>query len=402
MTSMEKYYADRVAAMAGSELGDLMRLVGRDDIISFAGGIPSPDIFPLQELKEITAAILEKEYRQAFQYSSTEGRTDLKDYIVDFLSRRGIKTKREELIITSGSQQALDMIAKVFINPGDPVLVEKPGYVGGIGAFKSYQADIIGIPMEEDGISIEQLEAGLKDLAAQGRQAKFIYLVPDYSNPSGTRLAPKKRKKVLELAGEYDFYILEDTPYSELNYYEERLDFIKKFDRDNRVILLGTFSKFFVPGLRVAWVCAPAPFIELLGRTKQNADLASNTIGQLIIVRAGEKGLIEAQARKVHSFYRERLEAMGRALEEFFPAETSWFKPRGGFFYWVRLPAGFNSKELLKRAIEEEKVAFVPGTAFFADPADGYPYMRLSFSELEPSRIREGLKKLARLIASGP
>lgn len=398
---MEKYYADRVAAMAGSELGDLMRLVGRDDIISFAGGIPSPDIFPLQEIKEITAAILEEEYRQAFQYTSTEGRTDLKDYIVDFLSRRDIKTNREELIITSGSQQALDMIAKVFINPGDPVLVEKPGYVGGIGAFKSYQARIIGIPMEEDGISIERLEANLKDLAAQGQQAKFIYLVPDYSNPSGTRLAPEKRKKVLELAGKYDFYILEDTPYSELNYYEERLDFIKKFDHDNRVILLGTFSKFFVPGLRVAWVCAPAPFIDLLGRTKQNADLASSTIGQLIITRAGEKGLIESQARKVHSFYRQRLEAMGRALEKFFPAETSWFKPRGGFFFWVRLPAGFNSKELLKRSIQEEKVAFVPGTAFFADPSDGYPYVRLSFSDLEPPMIQEGIKKLGRLITSG-
>jgi len=398
---MKKYYADRVDAMAGSELGDLMRLVGRDDIISFAGGIPSPDIFPLQEIKEIIDEILEEQYRQAFQYSSTEGRAELKDYIVDFLSRRDVKTSREELIITSGSQQALDLIAKVFINPGDPVLVEKPGYVGGIGALKSYQARITGIPVEEDGISIERLEANLKELTGQGQQAKYIYLVPDYSNPSGARLSPEKRKKVLELAEKYDFYILEDTPYSELNYYEERLDFIKKFDPDNRVILMGTFSKFFVPGLRVAWVCAPPSFIELLSRTKQNADLASSTIGQLIVTRAGEKGLIESQARKIHSFYRQRLEAMSQALEEFFPAGTSWFKPRGGFFFWVKLPPGFNSKELLKRSVHEEKVAFVPGTAFFAEPPDGHPYIRLSFSDIEPAMIKEGIKRLARIIVSG-
>lgn len=397
---MKEYFADRVGTMAGGELGDLMRLVGRDDIISFAGGIPSPDIFPTEELKEIILEIFEKERRQAFQYSSTEGRNDLRDYIVEFLSRRGIKTKREELIITSGSQQALDLIAKVLVNPGDPVLVEKPGYVGGIGALKSYQAQVIGIDMKEDGISIDRLEETLEKTVGGGRPVKYIYLVPDYSNPSGARLSAEKRRKVLDLAGKYDFYIMEDTPYSELNYYEKRLDFIKEYDRENRVVLLGSFSKFFVPGLRVAWTCAPRPFIDLLSRAKQDADLASNTIGQLIIARAGEKGLVEIQARRVQPFYRQRLETMGKALDKYFPATTSWFTPRGGFFFWVKLPAGVNSKELLKKAIKEEKVAFVPGTAFFADPADGLSYIRLSFSDIEPAMIEEGIKRLGQLITA--
>jgi 2-aminoadipate transaminase len=397
--AVKEYYAERVGTMAGGELGDLMRLVGRDDIISFAGGIPSPDVFPLAELKEITLGLFENEPRQVFQYSSTEGRNELKDFIVEFLSRRGVNTSREELIITSGSQQALDLVAKVLVDPGDPVLVEKPGYVGGIGALKSYQARILGIDMEEDGISIDCLEETLKKTVGKERPVKYIYLVPDYSNPSGARLSVEKRRKILDLAGKYNFYILEDTPYSELSYYEERLDYIKKYDEENRVIMLGSFSKFFVPGLRVAWVCAPRPFIELLSRAKQDADLASSTIGQLIITRAGEKGLVETQARKVREFYRLRLEAMGRALEKYFPAETSWFTPRGGFFFWVKLPAGVNSKELLAKTIDEDKVAFVPGTAFFADPKDGYSYVRLSFSDIEPAMIEEGIKRLGEAIA---
>lgn len=399
---MKEYYAERVGTMAGGELGDLMRLVGRDDIISFAGGIPSPDIFPLEELKEIIRELLADEPRQVFQYSSTEGRIDLKDCIVEFLSRRGVKTSREELIITSGSQQALDLIAKVLVDPGDPVLVEKPGYVGGIGALKCYQARVTGIDMEEDGISIDCLEETVKKIVSEGRPVKYIYLVPDYSNPSGARLSAEKRRKILDLAGKYNFYILEDTPYSELNYYEERLDFIKEYDQENRVILLGSFSKFFVPGLRVAWVCAPRPFIDLLSRAKQDADLASSTIGQLVITRAGEKGLVETQARRVQPFYRERLEAMGTALDKYFPAETSWFTPRGGFFFWVKLPAGLNSKELLAKTIAEEKVAFVPGTAFFADPQDGYSYLRLSFSDIKPAMIEEGIKRLGQAIAGYP
>lgn len=394
---MKNLFANRVKQMENGELGDLMRLIGRDDIISFAGGIPSVEIFPLKELNRITEELLNNNSQGMFQYSSTEGSDLLKDYLINFLARRGIDTGREELIITTGSQQALDLVSKIFINPGDRVVVEKPGYVGGIGAIKSYEADILSIEMEEDGIDIVELEQMLNLLDAQGKGVKFIYLVPDYSNPSGARLSLSKRKKILKMAERFDFYIIEDTPYSELNYFDSRIDYIKKFDENERVILLGTFSKFFVPGLRIGWVCADREIIKLLSRAKQNTDLASNSFGQLILYQAGIRGLVEKQAKDIKPFYKERLEAMSQALEDFFPENTSWFNSQGGFFFWVHLPEEVNSRKLLNKAIRN-KVAFVTGCSFFDDPEEGNHYMRLSFSDTVPSDIKQGIKRLGSLI----
>lgn len=236
--------ARRVKQMENGELAGLMGLIDRDDIISFAGGIPDECIFPHEQLCEITESLFEKLGSKVFQYSSTEGNRELREYLVDFLAERGIKTSFDELIITTGSQQGLDLVSKIFIDPGDIVFTEKPGYVGGIGAIKSYEAELIGIDMESDGINVEQLETELKRCSFEGRKAKFIYLVPDYSNPSGIRLSLEKRIRILELAEEYDFYILEDTPYSELTYYHETIPYIKALDKNRRVILMGTFSKF--------------------------------------------------------------------------------------------------------------------------------------------------------------
>ena len=383
--------------MKNKELGDLMRIIGRDDLISFAGGIPCPEIFPVEELNEITEEIMVGKGKEFYQYSSTEGNNPLRDFLVEFLGQRGLAVKRDELIITSGSQQALDLVAKLFLNPGDRIAVEQPGYVGAIGAFKSYEADIMGVPMEKEGINVEILEEKLHRLKKQGEKIKFIYLVPDYSNPSGARLSLEKRKKILELASIYDFHIIEDTPYSELNYYDERLDFIKEYDSEGRVILLGSFSKFFVPGFRVAWVYSDSKFTKLLSRGKQYADLASATPGQLILNQAGRQGLLEKQIERIAPFYRERLAAMGRALNEHFPAETDWHKPKGGFFFWVKLPEEVDSRELLDRAIEK-KVAFVTGRAFFVNPDDGSRYMRLSFSDTVPANIKKGIEILGDLI----
>ncbi len=390
---MENLYAERLKCMENSELGDLMRLIGKDEIISFAGGIPSPSVFPGEELREIINELLQKNNNKIFQYSSVEGNKQLKDYIASYLQKREIKTEPEQVIITTGSQQALDLISKIFINPGDKVIIEKPGYMGGIGAIKSYEADIISIEMESDGINVKKMEKILTDMYSKGEIIKFVYLVPDYSNPSGIRLSLPKRKKILKLAEKYNFYIIEDTPYSELNYYDQRLDFIKKYDLNNRIIFLGTFSKFFVPGFRIGWICADERLISLFSRAKQNTDLASNTIGQLILQQAFAKGIIEKQIKRILPFYKERLEIMEEGLNNYFPGDTFWPKPRGGFFFWVKLPEGINSKELLPEAIDNN-VAFVTGCSFFDRAEDGNNYMRLSFCNTNPSRIDRGLEIL--------
>ncbi|MFP4660676.1 MAG: PLP-dependent aminotransferase family protein [Halanaerobiales bacterium] len=394
---LEEKLASRVGEMENGELAGLMSLIARDDIISFAGGIPDEYVFPHNELCELTEQLFEDFGCKVFQYSSTDGSLELKEYLVEFLSKRGVMTSSDELIITTGSQQGLDLVSKIFIDPGDVVFVEKPGYVGGIGAFKSYQADVIGINMLEDGIDIEQLEMELKRCTQQEKNVKFIYLVPDYSNPSGIQLSLQKRKRVLELAEEYDFYILEDTPYSELGYFEERLPYIKELDDNNRVILMGTFSKFFIPGMRVAWISAEDRVIDILCRAKQNTDLASNNYGQILLAEAGKVGLMEKQLENVIPYYRKRLEAMGNALGKYMPGGTSWADTRGGFFYWLKLPEDVTGRELFKRAIKE-KVAFVTGNSFFPVDSDGDNYIRLSFSKTPVDDIDEGIKRLAGLI----
>ncbi len=389
--------ASRVSQMGNGELAGLMSLIARDDIISFAGGIPDEYVFPHEELCEITKTLFDNIGCNVFQYSSTDGNLELKEYLVEFLSNRGLKTNPEQLIITTGSQQGIDLVSKIFVDPGDVIFVEKPGYVGGIGAIKSYEAEIIGLDMLEDGIDVQLLERELKRCKQGDKKVKFIYLVPDYSNPSGIQLSLYKRKRVLELAEEYDFYILEDTPYSELRYYGPRLPYIKELDKNNRVILMGTFSKFFIPGMRVAWICAETGLIDILCRAKQNADLASNNFGQILLTEAGKSGLIEKQADRVLPYYRKRLEAMGNALSNYMPDRVSWTDAKGGFFYWIELPEEIKGRELFRRAIEE-KVAFVTGNSFFPVDSDGDNYIRISFSKTSVEDIHKGIKILADLI----
>lgn len=395
---MNKYkLARRVKQMANGELAELMGLIDRDDLISFAGGIPDECIFPQEQLSEITESLFERLGSKVFQYSSTDGSRELREYLVEFLAERGIRTFLKEIIITTGSQQGLDLVSKIFIDPGDVVFTEKPGYVGGIGAIKSYEAEVIGIDMEKDGIDVEQLETELKACSHEGKRVKFIYLVPDYSNPSGIRLSLEKRIRILELAEEYDFYILEDTPYSELTYYHETIPYLKELDKNKRVILMGTFSKFFIPGLRIAWICAEKELIDVFCRAKQNADLASNSYGQFLLTEAGKRGLLNKQLERVLPYYKERMEAMKRALNEYMPEEVSWFDVKGGFFYWLKLPTNVTGRVLFRKAIGE-KLAFVTGNSFFPIDSDGDNYIRLSFSKTPVDDIDKGIERLARLI----
>lgn len=394
---MEHLFAGRVKQMENGELSAIMKLVGRDDIISFAGGIPANEIFPVEELSELVIELLKDRGPTVFQYASTDGSDILKDYILSFLRARNVLATKKNILITTGSQQALDLLSKVFIDPGDKVIVEKPGYVGGIGAIQSYEADIIGIEMDKEGIRTGILEQELINLAKQDIGAKFIYLVPDYSNPSGIRLSLERRKEVLKLASKYDFYIIEDTPYSELNYYGDRLPFLKEMDEEDRVIFLGTFSKFFIPGMRIGWICGDEKLIELLGRAKQNTDLASNSFGQHLIALAGERGLIDRQIERVKPYYRQKLGLMAEAMEEYMPASVTWNRPEGGFFFWIKLPQSIKSRELLELAIKK-KVAFVTGNSFFPVFEDGNHYARVSFCNTPEAQIEEGIKILGNLI----
>lgn len=394
---LDNLFADRVEEMSNGELAEFMKLVGQGDVLSFAGGIPASEVFPYNGLKDLNDRLLNELGAEVFQYCSTDGSDNLKEYIVGFLGERGINTSKKELLITTGSQQALDLISKIFINTGDNIIVEKPGYVGGIGAIKSYQANLIGIDLDKDGLCVNILEEKLDRIYAKGEQIKFIYLVPDYSNPSGSRLSLERRKKILELAERYDFYIIEDTPYSELNYFNERLPFIKEFDQDNRVIMLGSFSKFFIPGMRVGWVCIEEGMIDLLTKAKQNTDLASNTYGQELLALAGNSGLVNEQLKRVKPFYKERLLKMEESLQKFFPENISWYQPEGGFFFWVKLPENIKSRDLFQIAIKN-RLAFVTGNSFFPVYQDGNHYIRLSFSDTTPAEIEKGIALLAGII----
>jgi len=399
---MEELFAKRIKRMENGELAEIMSLVGRDDIISFAGGIPADEIFPFEKLSRLIEQLLREKGASVFQYASTGGNKLLKDYIIAFLKERNIPAQRKNILITTGSQQALDLLSKIFIDPGDKVFVEKPGYVGGIGATQSYEAELIGIEMDKNGIKIDILEQELKRLTDKGDRAKFIYLVPDFSNPSGARLSLERRKRVLELARNYDFYIIEDTPYSELYYYNEPLPFLKEMEQnyrkqDRRVIFMGSFSKFFIPGMRIGWICADQKLIELLGRAKQNTDLASNNFGQQLISLAGEEGLIDKQLERVKPYYRQKLELMTGAMEQYMPDKVIWNTPQGGFFFWLELPEDIESRELLDMAVKEG-VAFVTGNSFFPKFEDGDHYARVSFCNVPEEQIEEGIRKLAEII----
>jgi 2-aminoadipate transaminase len=397
---MKEYnFAKRVKQLDDNEISELLKLVGKADIISFAGGIPDADIFPMKDLEILISELMKNIGSSLFQYGSTEGSNNLKDFIISFFKERKLYCNRDELLITTGSQQGLDIISKIFLNPGDRVIMESPAYLGAIAAIKSYEADIIEIEQDYDGIKLDLLENQLIRFKKEGNQAKFIYVVPEFSNPSGTRLPLEKRKKLIELAEKYDTYIIEDDPYSQLNYYSSSIPFMKSIDEYNRVIYLGTFSKIFVPGLRIAWIIASSDLIKVFSMAKQNAILASNTFGQELIAYAGKKGFVNKQIKKLIPHYQIRLENMRDALEKYFPKTCKWNIPTGGFFFWVKLPYGVNSRILFDIAVKN-KVAFVPGNSFYSNLDEGKKYIRLSFSDSKPEDIKKGIEILGKLISN--
>lgn len=395
-TPWEYRYAHRIQRMESSVIRDLLKLTEQPDVISFAGGLPAPEVFPVQEFREACNYVLEHFGPQALQYSTTEGYTPLREMIARHTARYSVEVTPENILITSGSQQALDFIGRLFINRGDYVVVESPTYLGALQAWNAYGAQYIPVRADEDGMIVDELEEALRI------GPKFIYLLPNFQNPSGSTLSLERRQKLIEIADKYGVPIIEDDPYGQLRYEGEHIPSVVALDSEYRgpngghysgnVIYISTFSKLLAPGLRLAWVIAPREVIQKLVMTKQAADLHTSSFNQYVAYEVGKGGFLNEHAKVIRSIYKERRDVMIEVMEELFPAGVSWRKPQGGMFLWSILPEGMDTAEVLKRAVEK-KVAFVPGAAFHPR-GGGHNTMRLNFSYSSPETIREGVTRL--------
>jgi len=395
-------YAQRMHNMGSSLLRELLKLTQDTEIISFAGGLPAPEVFPVEAFKEASSKVLQEQGHRALQYGASEGYFPLRQWIVEHMARYGIKARVENVLITSGSQQALDLIGKVMINPGDLILTELPTYLGALQAWRAYQAEFTSIPVDEDGIRTDLLEEAL----CSG--PKFMYILPNFQNPAGVTLSLERRKFLVDIADVYGIPIIEDDPYGELRYEGDHVTPLVVLDSqklsrqtDNgnvqgflrgNVIYISTFSKTLAPGLRLAWIVAPADVINHCVIAKQGMDLHTSTFVQMTAYELIKDGFLRDHVRHIREVYGYRRNVMLDALERYFPEGTTWTKPNGGLFLWVTLPEGIDTLALMPTALEN-KVAYVPGSAFYA--AEGLPNtFRLNFSNATPEQIEIGIKRL--------
>jgi 2-aminoadipate transaminase len=399
-TPWAERYAQRTQRMRSSAVRELLKLTEQPDIISFAGGLPAPETFPVERFAAAFNKVMADHGARALQYSTTEGYTPLREMIARRSTRYGINIERDNVLITSGSQQALDLIGKVFINPGDHIVVERPTYLGALQAWNAYQAEYVSADIDDDGYVTASLDARIRT------GPKFIYALPNFQNPSGVTMSQARRQALIELADHYGVPILEDDPYGQLRYEGEHVPPIVHLDSQFRstdgarysgnVIYLSTFSKTLSPGIRLGWIVAPAEVIQKLVQAKQGADLHTSTINQLVAHEVASGGFLDQHVKEIRAIYRERRDAMLAALAREFPAGVTWTKPQGGLFLWLTFPEWMNAADVLSAGIEQ-KVAFVPGAPFFAD-GTGQNTARLNFSNATPERINEGVRRLARCI----
>ena len=398
-TPWEYRYANRTQRMGSSIIRELLKWTEQPDIISFAGGLPAPEVFPVKQFKEACNAVLDEFGAQALQYSTTEGYRPLREMIARHATRFGIDITPDNILITSGSQQALDFIGRVFINQGDHIVCESPTYLGALQAWNAYGAQYISVPSDENGMIVDELEKALRV------GPKFIYVLPNFQNPAGSTLNLERRKMLVELADRYGVPIIEDDPYGQLRYEGEHLPAVVTLDSQFRgddgtytgnVIYLSTFSKLLAPGIRLAWVVAPQQVIRKLVMAKQAADLHTATFNQIVAFEVGKHGFLDEHVKFIRTTYKERRDIMLETMDEVFPSEVRWTHPQGGMFLWGILPKEMDAAEVLKVAIEK-KVAFVPGGSFHPN-GGGVNTMRLNFSFSSPEIIREGITRLGLLL----
>ena len=392
-------YSSRMEGMVSSEIRDLLSLSARPDIISFAGGLPEVRALNHQKLERYIKRTLRTDAEISLQYGDSTGYYPLRTRLIDVMALEGVSADEEDIITTAGGQQALDLLAKTFIDPGDTIITEAPSYTGALNAFKAYEANIIGIPIDKNGILTSEVEKKLKELSGKKIGVKFIYVVPNFSNPSGATISLERREKLLELAKKYNTMIIEDNPYGMLRYEGEAILTIKELDikGDNRnVIYISTLSKLFAPGFRIGWIVAPHLILEKLTLGVQSAVLCNSMFSQRIAYEYFSDPSWKDNITEFIKIYKNRRDTMFSALEDNLSGIATWSKPKGGFFIWLKVPDFLNTKEILADAVRN-KVAFVPGTGFYAD-GRGKDSARIAFCTESRENIEKGMKKLAKII----
>ncbi|HPD94680.1 MAG: PLP-dependent aminotransferase family protein [Bacteroidales bacterium] len=382
--------------MKRSVIRELLKMTQRPEIISFAGGLPSPESFPGELLKEITLEVLSSDSAHALQYSETEGDKRLRELIIERYNKKGVNVSLKNILITTASQQSLDLLPKIFVNPGDKVICGIPSYLGAISAFNSYGAEVTGVEMDENGMRSDMLEETLEELKKKGQKPKYIYVIPDFQNPTGICMPEKRRIEIIEVARKYDVLIVEDSPYREVRFAGTPQRTMFELDGTGQVILLGTMSKVFVPGFRIGWVIANEQVIDKLVVAKQNTDLCTSAFVQKISAKYIEKGYFDENLGKINKMYKEKRDAMVAAFHKYMPEGVKWTEPEGGLFLFMTLPQDIDAEDLFKVAIEEN-VAFVPGTSFYCN-GKGKNTLRLNFSYMSKEKNEEGAHRLANAI----
>lgn len=393
---IDRLYSDRAGKMRKSVIRELLKVTQDPEIISFAGGLPNPKSFPLEDLEGVIESVIKNHGKTALQYGTTQGLKDLREIIAERSYKDGIDVSPDNIIITSGSQQSLDTVGKMFLNPGDTAIVGLPTYLGGINAFRSYESNLTGIPLDKDGMMVDVLEDTVIKLLKEDIIPKFIYVVPTFQNPAGVIMPESRRKKLIDIANEYDLIIVEDDPYGKLTYDVPHIKPIKAFDDEGRVIYISTFSKILSPGFRLAWNISSPDLCRKMIICKQALDLCTSTFTQFLASEFMRLGSMDLHIMKICEMYKPKRDIMIRAMEKYFPEGYVCYKPKGGMFAWATLPEGIDTEILFLDAIKQ-KVAYVHGKAFFVD-GGGARCMRLNFSYSTNDQLDEGIKRLGNVI----
>jgi 2-aminoadipate transaminase len=396
---LERYaalFASRTSVMTSSAMRDLMAITERPEVISLAGGLPDTSTFPAEDLAAVAARMAADAAARALQYGPTDGLAAAKACVVEVMAAEGTPVDPDDLLVTTGGQQVIDLVCKTLVDPGDVILAEGPTYPGAVPAFMSYQADVVQVPMDGDGMRVDEMEAALDRLQADGRRPKFIYTIPNFQNPAGVTMALDRRRRLVEIAAERELLVLEDNPYGLLRFEGEPLPTLHALDGGEFVIYLGTFSKILSPGLRLGWAAAPSPVLEKLNLGKQATDLCSSAFTQSFVAAFFEHGDWRAYVDELRELYRRRRDTMLDALAEHLPPEARFTRPQGGLFVWATLPEELDTTDLLARALSRN-VAFVPGRAAYTDGRGGSA-MRLNFSGAGEDTIREGVRRIGEVV----
>ncbi len=391
-------YSARANAMKASEIRELLKLTERPDVISFAGGLPNPASFPVEEVQQAAADVVKLHSHRALQYSTTEGIVELRESVAQYLGGQGMDVDPDDVLITNGSQQGLDLLGRTLLDPGDTVVTSNPTYLGALQAFNFFEAQYAAADSDDDGIIPDDLEEGLEALRRRGVRPKFMYAVPTFQNPSGTVIPESRRRKILDLAHEYDMLVIEDDPYGRLRFDGDHVPTMKSMDKEDRVLYLGTFSKILVPGFRLAWSVGPSDLVKKMVVSKQSVDLCTNAFTQFIAADMLQSGVIESHLPKIIEIYKGKRDIMLAEMDKHFPTDgVHWTQSQGGMFTWAQMPEAVNCVDMLQDAVKQN-VAFVPGKPFYPSPDVGFNTMRLNFTHPTDDNIRVGIEKLGKVM----